>query len=179
MNRQYQNQKGASLIIVLVMLTVLLLGALSMARLNETSTLIAGNVAFKDSAMQASEVGISEAFANLSTIVDEEQNQDGWYFASMQGDDPSGLPSSVDWTKAAAVKVGTFDVRYVIERQCTGPSPILDINSKCVIKPIATVASAKAGQESFESAASKQYRITVFVSGSKNTQSYVQTMVVR
>jgi Tfp pilus assembly protein PilX len=174
-----QHQKGASLIIVLVMLTVLLLGALSMARLNETSSLIAGNVAFKDTAMQASEVGISEAFASVSTIVDEERNQDAWYFASMQGDDSTGLPINVDWEKVPAVKVGEYDVRYVVERQCTGLMPVQDIKANCVIKPISTVASAKAGFESFESPASKQFRITVFVAGPKNTKSYVQSMVVR
>ena len=174
-----RTQKGAALIIVLVMLTVLLFGALSMARLNETSTLIAGNVAFKDSAMQASEVGISEAFASMGTIVDEEQNQDAWYFASLQGDDASGLPFNVDWTKVPNVKVGAFDVHYVVERQCTGPMPVQDTNASCVIKPVATVSSAKAGLESLESAASKQFRFTVFVSGPKNTKSYVQSMVVR
>lgn len=172
-------QRGASLIIVLVMLTVLLFGALSMARLNETSILIAGNVAFKDSAMQASEVGISEAFVSIDSIIDEEKNQDAWYFASLQGDDASGLPLNMDWTKVPNVKVGAFDVRYVVERQCTGPMPVQDIFANCVIKPVATVSSAKAGLESLESTASKQFRITVFVSGPKNTQSFVQSMVER
>lgn len=173
------SQKGASLIIVLVMLTVLLLGALSMARLNEASTLIAGNIAFKDSAMQASEVGISEAFSALTTIVDEEQNLGNWYYATLLGDDPSGLPTSVDWTQTATVKVGAFDVHYIVERQCTGTAPVLDIKAQCVIKRIPTIASAKAGLETLETAASKQYRITVFVSGPKNTKAFVQSMVVR
>lgn len=172
-------QKGASLIIVLVMLTVLLLGALSMARLNDASALIAGNVAFKDSAMQASEVGISEAFNGMTSITDEDQDQGGWYFASLQGDDASGLPTSVDWAKAADIKVGAFDVHYVVERQCTGTLPVQDINAQCVIKRIATTGSAKAGLETLETAASKQFRITVFVSGPKNTKSHVQSMVVR
>ena len=172
-------QKGASLIIVLVMLTVLLLGALSMARLNEASTLIAGNIAFKDSAMQASEVGISEAFNVLPTIIDEEQDQGNWYYATLVGDDAAGLPSSVDWTQTAIVKVGAFDVHYIVERQCTGTAPVVDINAQCVIKRTPTTSSAKAGLETLETAASKQYRITVFVSGPKNTKSFVQTMVVR
>lgn len=172
-------QKGASLIIVLVMLTVLLLGALSMARLNETSTLIAGNIAFKGSAIQASEVGISEAFSALTAITNEEQNQGHWYFPTILGDDASGLPSSVDWTQSSALKVGPFDVHYIVERQCTGTAPVLDINAQCVIKRIPTTASAKAGLEALDTAASKQYRITVFVSGPKNTNTFVQSMVVR
>jgi Tfp pilus assembly protein PilX len=173
------SQKGASLIIVLVMLTILLLGALSMARLQEASTLIAGNVAFKDSAIQASEVGISEAFTSIGTIADEEQNQGGWYFASLQGDDSTGIPASVDWATSPDIKVGAFDVHYVVERQCTGSMPVVDLNAQCVIKRIATTSSAKAGVESLEPAASKQFRITVFVSGPKNTKLYVQSLVVR
>ena len=174
-----RTQRGASLIIVLVVLTVLLLGAVSMARLNETSNLIAGNIAFKDSALQASEIGISEAFANLDTIADDETNQDGWYYASMQGDDATGLPADVDWKAAAHNAVGSFTVSYVVERQCVGPTPVLDLNAQCVIKKLPTTQSAKAGMESTETAAAKQYRITVFVTGPKNTTTYVQTMVVR
>jgi len=174
-----RNVRGASLIIVLVVLAVLLLGAVSMARLNETTTQIAGNVAFKDSAVQASEIGVSNAFANLANITDEEMNQDGWYFATLKGDDATGLPINVDWTSAAKEDVGSFKVSYIVERQCLGPTPVLDINAQCVIKKLPSVNSAKVGMESIEMAAAKQYRITVFVSGPKSTKSYVQTMVVR
>lgn len=177
MNRSAQ--KGASLTIVLVMLTVLLLGALSMYKLNEANTLIAGNIAFKDNAQQASEVGISEAFAALPTIADEEQNQGNWYYATIQGDVKAGLPASVDWSKTTVVKVGNFDVHYVVERQCTGPTPVTDVNSHCVIKPGAAISSAKDGLEALEATPAKLYRITVFVSGPKNTKSFVQSMVVR
>jgi type IV pilus assembly protein PilX len=174
-----RNQKGASLIIVLVVLMILLLGALSMARVNETTSLIAGNIAFKDSSMQASEVGVSEAFAQLATIADDEQNQGGWYFATIQGDDAAGLPAGMDWTGATSTSVGPFKVRYVVERQCAGATPIADMNAQCLIKKLPSTGSAKVGMESLEQAASKQYRITAFVTGPKNTQTYVQTMVVR
>jgi Tfp pilus assembly protein PilX len=172
-------QKGASLTIVLVMLTVLLLGALSMYKFNEANSLIAGNVAFKDAAQQASEVGISEAFAALPSIADEEKNQGNWYYATIQGDDQAGLPGSVDWSQTTSVKVGNFDVHYVVERQCTGATPVLDVKSHCVIKPGTGIVSAKAGLEALEATAAKLYRITVFVSGPKNTKSFVQSMVVR
>jgi len=176
-----RNVRGASLIIVLVVLAVLLLGAVSMARLNDTTTQIAGNVAYKDTAVQASEIGVSNAFANLANITDEETSQDGWYLATLKGDDATGLPIDVDWTLAAKEVVGSFTVRYIVERQCVGPTPVLDINAQCVIKKLKlpSVNSAKAGMESIEMAAAKQYRITVFVSGPKFTKSYVQTMVVR
>jgi Tfp pilus assembly protein PilX len=102
-------QKGASLTIVLVMLTVLLLGALSMYKFNEANTLIAGNVAFKDAAQQASEVGISEAFEALTTIADEEQSQGNWYYATIQGDDKAGFSSRRD----AAIAVAQIEVEKV------------------------------------------------------------------
>lgn len=177
MNRS--TQMGASLIIVLVVLAILLLGTMSMARLNESSNLIAGNIAFKDASRQASEVGISQAFEALASVADEEQDQGHWYYATMHGDDATGLPQGVDWSRAAQLTVGSFTVRYVIERQCTGPAPITDLNAQCVIRKRNVATSAKAGLESLESASSKQYRITVFVNGPKRTQTYVQTMVVR
>lgn len=174
-------QHGASLIIVLVMLTVLLLGALSMFRFTEANTLIAGNIAFKDAAQQASEVGISEAIEALSTLADEEQNQGNWYYATLQGDDAAGLPANIDWAGARKLPVGHFDVHYVVERQCTGPTPVADVNSHCLIQSGggSSATSAKAGLETLEAPPAKFYRITVFVSGPKNTQSFVQSMVVR
>lgn len=172
-------QQGASLIIVLVILTVLLLGALSLARLNETNALIAGNIAFKDAGLQASEVGVSEAFIAITSLINDEQDQPNWYFATLQGDDASGIPKTVDWTLAPSVQVGAFDVRYVVERQCSGVVPVQDINAQCVIKRIPTTASAKASFESLETAASKQFRITVYVQGPKNTKTFVQSLVVR
>lgn len=172
-------QQGASLIIVLVMLTVLLFGALSLARLNETSTLIAGNIAFKDGGLQASEVGLSEAFNAIKTITNEEQDQPNWYFATLEGDDSSGIPKGIDWAKTPIVKVGAFDVHYVVERQCAGVLPVQDINAQCVIKRIPMTASAKASFESLETAASKQFRITVFVTGPKNSKTFIQSLVVR
>jgi Tfp pilus assembly protein PilX len=165
--------------IVLVMLTVLLLGALSMYKFNEANTLIAGNIAFKDTAQQASEVGISEAFDALTSIADEEQNQGPWYYATIQGDDKAGLPASIDWSQTTPVKVGSFDVHFVVERQCTGTTPVTDVKSHCIIKPGAAITSAKAGPEALEAPPAKLYRITVFVSGPKNTKSFVQSMVVR
>lgn len=174
-----QSQQGASLLIVLVILMVLLLGALSMARLTETSTSISGNIAFKDSSIQASEIGVSEAFARLRTVTDLEQDLDGWYFASIKGDDSTGLPLNVDYSKVAQVSSGSFTVSYIVERMCTGTTPILDLNAQCVIKKLPTTGSAKAGMEALETAAAKEYRITVLVTGPKNTKTYVQTMVVR
>lgn len=173
-----RSQQGASLLIVLVMLMVLLLGALSMARLNESTSMIVGNIAFKDASVQASEVGISEAFAKLMTVENLEQDQGGWYFATSQGDDAAGLPVGPDWTQAGNLHVGKFEVRYLVERLCTGVLPIQDLNAQCVIKKLATAGSAKAALETLETPAARQYRITVFVTGPKNTKTHVQTMVV-
>ena len=175
----HSKQTGASLIIVLVVLMILLLGALSMARVNESTTLIAGNIAFKNSSMQASESGIAEAFARLATVVDDDTDQDGWYFATLRGDDAAGLPSGLNWKNAAKVTVGPFTASYVIERQCIGTTPVTDMNAQCLIRKLPSIGSAKAGMEAFDMAVSKQYRITTFVTGPKDTNTFVQTMVVR
>lgn len=46
-----RRQQGVTLIVVLVLLLVMLLGGLSMARMSEVGTLVAGNVSFKERAV--------------------------------------------------------------------------------------------------------------------------------
>lgn len=174
-----KKQQGSSLLIVLVLLTALLLGSLSLARVTDTSTLVSGNLSYKASALQASEVGISEAFAALQTMTaSEEANHSGWYFATVSPVDAAGLPTGINWDAARKVQVGAFEASYIVERLCN-TAPATDPDNECFQERVTASGSAKAGQEQMEAAAVKQYRMTVSVKGPKGTRTFVQSVATR
>jgi len=170
-------QRGTSTLVVLVVLTVMLLGSLSLARITEVSTLVNGNVASADTAVQASEVGLNTAFAAVRALADEESDSAGWYFAAMQAADAAGIPS-ISWTSAPEVVVGSYRVRYVVERMCSS-APVVDTLSQCLVRQIPQVASNREGVEQLDPPNSRQFRVTVRVLGPKDTQAWVQSMLTR
>jgi Tfp pilus assembly protein PilX len=177
-----RRQQGASILIVLILLTVMALGALSIARVSDTSTAVAGNLSFKAAAMQASEVGLSEGFAQLQalTAAELEATKGAWYFPVRQAVDAAGLPSTVDWATAPKVAVGGgYSASYVVERMCTGAVPVTDPAVQCFLKRLPAQGSAKAGLEKMDAPAVVQYRMTVYVQGPKGTQTFVQAMATR
>ena len=177
----HAKQSGVSLIVVLVLLAVMLLGVTSIARLGEAYALVAGNVASKDSALQASEVGVSDAYAAIQALSTPDTADPAWYIPTYTkaGDDANGLPKAVNWTSSALNKktVGGYTVRYVVERFCT-VVPVTDINNQCMVKLAYAGDSAKAGVELIQSPPGIQYRITVHVTGPKDLSSFVQALVV-
>ena len=52
---QRRAQKGVTIVVTLILLVVMLMGGLALARLTEVSTLAAGNAAYHEAAVQASE----------------------------------------------------------------------------------------------------------------------------
>jgi Tfp pilus assembly protein PilX len=165
------------MLVVLVLMSVMLLGALALARLTEVSTLATGNMAYHEAAMQASEVGINTGFAAVQAIANEDTSLAGWYWATEQAKDSNGLPT-VDWSSAPQIAVGTMTVRYVAERACT-VTPVVYPLRQCLVKQIPQPKSRVAGTEELDPPNSKQYRITVRVTDQKGTQTFVQSLVTK
>ncbi len=165
------------MLVVLVLMSVMLLGALALARLTEVSTLATGNMAYHEAAMQASEVGINTAFAAVRAIATEDTSLAGWYWSTEQAKDSNGLPN-VDWTSAPQIAVGSMTVRYVAERACT-VTPVVYPLRQCLVKQIPQPKSRVAGAEELDPPNSKQYRITVRVTDQKGTQTFVQSLVTK
>lgn len=171
-----KSQKGSALILVLVVLAVLLLGAASLARVTNTSGLLSGNVASKESSRHATEVGIATAYEQLLALADPQVDQGGWYSALDSGED---VPATGRWANAASVVVGPFTVRYLVERLCQGPLPVVDARRQCFVRQVAAEGSAKAGSSPLEAPPAMQYRISVRAEGLKGTQTLVQVMAHR
>lgn len=169
-------QQGGALIIVLFALTILLVGAASLARVTQTSTSLAGNIARKDASRQAAEVGVNTAFEALVALSDMDKDQGDWYFAQ---DVAGEEPTAAMWESAPVLDVGPYEVRYVVERLCEGALPVTDAQQQCMVRKIAEEGSAKAGVEAIEAPAALQYRISTQVSGGKGTSTLIQVMAHR
>ena len=165
------------MIVVLVLLTVMLLGGMALARMTEVGTLAAGNAAFREASLQASEVGVNTAFAAVQALADENTDTGGWYFATQQAQDANGVPT-VDFNAAAEVVVGAYRLRYVVDRICTGAMPVTEPLRQCLVRQVPQLESAT-NKEKPDPPTARQFRITVRVTGPKDTQAWVQALVTK
>jgi type IV pilus assembly protein PilX len=170
-------QRGATLVIVLFLLAAMVLGALLYARAGLTHTLLAHNTARNEAAAQASDVGIATAFAELTDLPDDNADRGGWYFAVRGSDDADGLPSTIDWTAAHELRVGAYSTRYVVERQCTA-AIVSDELNQCLLSEN-PLEIRNAGDTPIAPPSLRTYRVTVRVTGPKNTVSWTQALLSR
>jgi type IV pilus assembly protein PilX len=174
----YRRQAGMTMLVVLILLSVMLLGGLTLARMSSVGTAVAGNVAFKERAVQASEVGINTAYATVSNATfPETPSQAGWYYDTAQVLDANGLPSGVNLDNGRQVTVGAYDVRYVVERMCS-VSNVTDPLQQCLVRQMDIEPKCKGTNcPGVDQPGGKQYRITVRVTGPQGTRTMVQSLV--
>ncbi len=171
-------QSGVTMVVTLVLLIVMLLGGMAMARMTEIGTLAAGNTAYREGAVHASEVGINTAFQQVRALTNEEVDAGNWYRALALAQDTNGLPA-VTWADAPALTVGNYTVRYVVERVCQGVLPITDPVRQCLNRTTAQIESRDLTREPPDPPSAKQFRVTVRVTGPKESQTFVQALVTR
>lgn len=188
-----RRQQGAVLFMALIALVALTLAGLAMVRSVDTGNLIAGNMSFRQAAMQQSDIGIESAFLALPGIMNTSKNANiaNQYFALRQPVDAMGVPTTVNWANVACRDNGIasvncsdqeYQVKYVIDRLCeaqtTGSTTVTDLQGYCFVD----VGSGRSGskgafQAVFSGANSVYYRVTVQVSGPRNTTAYVQAII--
>ncbi len=146
LQRRYRHgERGISLIVVLVALVIISFAALALLRSSDTSTIIAGNLAFQKTALQAGDAGVEDAIAFLvplatgaTLFADDAAN--GYFATTTDACDVTGqrtpdVPADdVNWDgtdpgvtcnldaltpnpQPAGVPAG-YTVRYVINRVC-------------------------------------------------------------
>jgi type IV pilus assembly protein PilX len=172
-----QTQRGVTMIMVLLLLSVMLLGGLALARITEIGTLASGNGAYREASLQASEVGVNTAFASVRALANEDSNTGNWYWATLQAADAAGIPN-IDWDSAPEIVVGNYRVRYAAERMCT-VTPVADTLRQCLVKMEPQGESADPNAPKLDPQNARQYRITVRVFGPKDTQTWVQSLVTK
>jgi type IV pilus assembly protein PilX len=172
-------QRGVTMLVVLVLLSVMLLGGMALAKLTEVGTLASGNSAYREASLQVSEVGLNTAFArSRNDIANEDANLGGWYYATAQDTDAEGRPQ-VDFDAAPTVVVGNYTIAYVAERLCEGALPVTEPMRQCLLKQVPQIESADASREKPDPPTSRQFRVTIRVTGPKDTQTWVQSLITR
>ncbi|MBT9523223.1 MAG: hypothetical protein IV101_20285 [Dechloromonas sp.] len=189
-------QRGAVLFFALIALVVMTLAAVALIRSVDTNTLIAGNLAFKQSATSSGDGGVEAAITwltNNAAALDNSSAAAGYYNSVNQ------LPAmnlvGLTWSAANSQSAGTDaagnTVRYIIQRMCrhTGAanslvSPvIIPDESNCLFSDGEKGGSGKGVLAATEAGAgltgsgSPIYRVTAQVTGPRNTVSYVQAFV--
>jgi Tfp pilus assembly protein PilX len=171
-----QRQAGLALVFVLVALAVLAVSALALIRSSDVSGLVAGNIAFRQGATQAAELGVSTALATIADPAFARDDEAVSYFPVLQPADAAGLPA-VDWDALDAQRSGPYNLRWVAERLCND-TPVTDPDSQCQTSLGEEQGnSIRAGAPLFSPPSRIYYRITVRADGPKGTTSFVQALV--
>jgi type IV pilus assembly protein PilX len=197
-----KQQQGLVLFIALIALVAMSLAAAALIRSVDSTTLVAGNLAFKQSATMSADASIAEAsdYVNTHGLTLGTPDAINGYYPTTANDTAAlnylDLKAAATWNNGASkLASGTGftagkdtsgnTVRYVVQRMCkinTGISakPAND----CLLGTAVSGGSSKkglsgvsAGIGQVNSGSSIMYRVTSRVTGPKNTVSLIQTYV--
>jgi type IV pilus assembly protein PilX len=174
-----ERQRGVTLAVSLIVLVALTVAGIALVRSVDTGNVIAGNFAFRQAALQATDAGIEAAFSQLPGIISTslETPIANQYYPLMQPLDEDGIPTTVNWSAVPSRELSGYTVRYVIERLCSGSLPVTDIQNNCVVDQAPNSGSKKQGSPVFSAANMVNYRVTVRVEGPRNTLSLTQAIL--
>lgn len=189
-----RRERGVVLFIALIVLVAMSLAAIALTRAVDTNTLIAGNLAFKQSALNAGDAAVDDArnwlvFGGVSGGALEQDNAGGkvGYYASWQDSFNVGTYEWDDPTKATTMGVDAAGntVQYVIHRLCRTAGNVRDANVDCLKFEAPGVAGTEGSSKGaavygglpLGGALIIYYRVTARVLGPRNTVSYVQAVM--
>jgi len=181
-------QRGVVLIYTLIILLILTIGAVALMRSTQTSLFSAGNLTFRRDLVNQGEQATATVIAAFKTGVlsssasTQSDNQAANYSSTMLASNAAGVPNALlNNTTFAAVGTSANDIvgatpdvtiRYVIDRMCSATGASFAAN--CV----QSTASPTGGQipgNGLPPPSATVYRLSVRVSGARNTQVFLQT----
>jgi type IV pilus assembly protein PilX len=194
------HQRGVVLLIALIMLIAMTLVGVSMLRSVGAGAGIAGNLAFKQNATAAADLGaeiartwVYNTGAATPLVLDAVSAANGYYTTWAD----TFNPLTHDWANskkltsaeaafitAAGKDTAGNEVRYVVHRLCALDgvvSPIDNIGQKCAnftdYGALGSKGGTGYGQKTPTLSEQPYYRVTVRASGPRNTVSYVQVVM--
>lgn len=187
-------QRGAVLLFTLIVLVILLAGGVAVMRSMNTSLFSAGNLAFKRDLMNQGEQAVSTvmtAFKTgaLSTDATTSNLKSANYSATPLATNAKGIPLAL-LNDGAFAAVGTtvndltgatpdVTIRYVVDQMCDGtPAALAGQSTGCVTLGSSsgtTGGSSQAMGNQPPSSSSLLYRLSVRITGPRNTQVFIQT----
>ena len=196
-------QSGLALFFALVALVALSLAALVLVRSVDTATLISGNLAFRRAATSTGDTGVDAATILLSQIQAANAGQSPVQDAThpFNNDNPAigyysnanpllNLTSAANWVDGIASAESPVDAsgnsfRYIIQRMCRDAGQ-LQVSSNCLLAGGSSDEGSHTGpiigkdcdpgNPLCQAGQASQYRITVRVTGPRNTLSYIQAI---
>ncbi|TCV88956.1 pilus assembly PilX family protein [Sulfurirhabdus autotrophica] len=188
-----EQQRGVVLFIALIALVAMTLAGIALMRSVDTSTIISGNLAFKQAATSSGDSGLETAVSWISlqsnSVLEAGDATQGYYATSgskvFTNDATWGATVSVAATGIDINGYGTDSsantTRYIIERMCnsTGPtsSTTCLFGAETPLDNQRQIEGADLAGANVGSALSPMYRVTARVTGPRNTISYVQAFV--
>jgi hypothetical protein len=198
----HRAQHGVVLFIALIVLVAMSLAGIALMRSVDTNVLIAGNLAFRQGATAGGDWGIEDARAWITghpaLLIDEQPAGFPFYFASWQqsmdliGNNPDPSVTNYDWSLLDGPMDLGYDsagnrVQYIIHRLCDKPGapgqgiPIVNcVKSALAASPGAGPGGSNviqgAGGRNVDLGTSVLYRITVRITGPRNTVGFVQAV---
>jgi Tfp pilus assembly protein PilX len=191
-------ERGAVLFVALIALVTLMLAAVALTRSVDTATIISGNLAFKQAATASADNGLESAIKwlaktnadNISINPFEAVNHPFNQTSAASGyypnvDNTLDFKADATWTDAASKLVATDasgnTARYIIQRMCRDANTVLS-ESNCLfsdaeidtgskrVKPASEAGTKVSGKVPLN-------RVTIRVTGPRNTVSYTQAFV--
>ncbi len=199
-------QFGVVLFFALIALVVMSLAAVALIRSVDTGTIIAGNLAFRQAATASGDSGVEAAIGWLEQINTANAGNDPTKIPGMGStmhpfnltNAAAGYYSYVNpnmsmtddatWADGVSASAGTDEsgnsIRYIIQRMCRIENQILSAEN-CLMSDITVDNSGKQVKDAPKACRTcfnnsflpPLYRVTVRVTGPKNTVSYVQAFV--
>lgn len=193
--RTLQRQRGVVLLFSLIILVILLAGGVAVIRSMNSSLFSAGNLAFKRDLMNQGEAAISNVMVALKSGALSAAGASAAnikaanYSATPLATNARGIPNALlSDTAFTAVGVTSNDItgatpdvtiRYVIDRLCDGSAAALALQSTGCVFPASntdvTGGSSQAMGKRAPLPVSLIYRVSVRVTGPRNTQVFIQT----
>lgn len=190
----FKQQRGVIMVVAMIVLVIMMIGAVAMVRSMNSSLVAAGNYGFKrDMSNQGVRaLAIVQALMKTGTLAADAARQTSNstlnYSATMLATTPEGIPTAL-LSDSAFAEVATgadiaqsdmgISVRYVVDRLCTAAGPVSA--DTCVLGTAPSPAGGSGGSMHGDGRAEDAvivpqavYRITVRVSGPRNTQSFFQ-----
>ncbi len=174
-----RKQAGVVLIIALVVLVAMTLAAVSLIRSVDMATQISGNLAYRQSGIQAADGVAEDARVALMAMGTDQLDTDqtaSFYYATWDGGVKNKPFDPFTWPSWDSSK----EKQYVIHRMCENKGKPTDSGTNCFTAPV--VISGKSntiGPIATPDTLSNNpyYRVTVRVKGAKNTVTYTQVVL--
>lgn len=189
-----RQQSGFIMVITLVCLVLMLIAAVALTRSSTNTLLQAGNFAFKRDLLNQAERGLAKAVYELNSgaLLASEVNRrtdqlTANYSATQLESNAQGIPkvlinnstytssgmSLADFTDSTA----GITIRTVIDRQCSSSGAFSSTNCVSIAEESNAAQSGTARLKRIKADARPTYRITVRITGPRNTQAFQQMII--